>query len=86
MTVPANFTVQQLAEYLQVHENTIYEWLDRGNIFPKAFKIMKGWRIPCDDVERAKRRNFEPSPPAPPKSSKPPSPSSGFVSRWKPST
>ena len=78
-----NFTVQQLAEYLQVHENTIYDWLDQKTIFPKAFKIKKGWRIPRADVERAMRHDFEP--PAIPDAnpvllSKNPS---GFVSRWK---
>ncbi len=39
MDMTDNFTVQQLAKHLQVHENTIYEWLDQGTIFPHAFKI-----------------------------------------------
>lgn len=84
MTVVANFTVQQLADYLQVHENTIYEWLDQKHIFPHAFKIKKGWRIPSADVERAKRRDFEPSTIPENKAALPPSTStSGFVNRWK---
>ena len=84
MTVVANFTVQQLAEYLQVHENTIYEWLDQKTIFPNAFKIKKGWRIPRADVERAMRRDFEP--PSTPETKAVPASTKhapGFVNRWK---
>jgi len=53
-----NYTVQQLATVLQVHENTIYDWLER-KVFPHAFKIRKGWRIPHQDVEQAKHGNLE---------------------------
>lgn len=84
MTGIANFTVQQLAEYLQVHENTIYDWLDQKTIFPNAFKIKKGWRIPRVDVERAMRRDFEPPIMTEPKPAPLPSrPVPGFVNRWK---
>ncbi len=64
-----------------MHENTIYAWLDQGTIFPHAFKIKKGWRIPSTDVERAKRRDFEP--PARSTTTPPARVPSGFVSRWK---
>jgi len=66
---------------LQVHENTIYDWLDQGGIFPNAFKIKRGWRIPREDVQRAKRRDFEP--PQPTVAATVSRPASGFVKNWK---
>ena len=81
MDMSDNFTVQQLAKHLQVHENTIYEWLDQGTIFPHAFKIKRGWRIPCLDVERAKKREFVPIEKKKPTPVRP-KPAGGFVTRW----
>ena len=82
-----NMTVQEVAKQLRVHENTIYGWLMEGGIFPNAFRIKKGWRIPSSDVHRAKKSpslcesdNNRPSESGKPISSKA---RQGFVSRWK---
>lgn len=37
------YTVEQAAEYLQVHYNTIRRWIKQGVI--PAFKIGRFWRI-----------------------------------------
>ena len=47
------FTVQQIAERLQVHENTVLNWLKRGDL--RGIKLggtKAGWRIRASEVER----------------------------------
>lgn len=79
-----NLTVQQVAVYLCIHENTVYRWLEEGTVFPNAFRIRKGWRIPKDDVDRAKKRGGgveQESAIVRQKTMN--KPSAGFVNRWK---
>ena len=42
-------TIDQAAELLQVHYNTIYRWLTTG-VLPGA-KIGESWRIKRSDIE-----------------------------------
>lgn len=37
------YTVEQVAEIVQLHRMTIYKYIDQGKL--KANKIGKGWRI-----------------------------------------
>ncbi len=47
------FTVQELVDKLQVHENTILAWLKRGDL--RGIKLggsKAGWRIRASELER----------------------------------
>jgi len=59
--LPPNYTVQELCQYLRVHENTVYRWISDG-VFPNAFQIGRDWRIPLDDVQQATKLRFKPVP------------------------
>lgn len=42
------YTPQQLADLFEVHIDTIYRCLERGDV--AGFKIGSKWRIPCASV------------------------------------
>jgi excisionase family DNA binding protein len=47
------FTVQELVDKLQVHENTILNWLKRGELRGIRLGGSKaGWRIRASELER----------------------------------
>ena len=47
------FTVEQIAERLQVHENTVLSWLKRGELRGIRLGGTKaGWRIRASELER----------------------------------
>ena len=45
-------TVRQVAERLQVHENTVLRWLQTGVL--KARRYGKLWRIPVSELDKVK--------------------------------
>ena len=45
-------TVQQVAEQLQVHPETVREWLRDGKLRGHRISRRAGWRVPVDEVER----------------------------------
>ena len=47
-----DLTVQDVADLLQTHPETIRRWLRKG-LFPNAYQISNryGWRIPSRDVQ-----------------------------------
>ena len=42
-------TLQDVAEYLQVKERTIYQWAQKGDI--PAFKLGNVWRFKRQDID-----------------------------------
>ncbi|MEG3619496.1 helix-turn-helix domain-containing protein [Magnetovibrio sp. PR-2] len=53
-----NKTVKQFAESLEVHPNTIYAWIDNGDL--PCLKVRGVIRIrPCDEDEFNKRCTFD---------------------------
>ena len=44
------FTVEEAADYLQVHINTITRMIKEGKL--KAGKVGREWRIARDEIER----------------------------------
>ena len=44
------FTVQETAEFLKVHINTVKRWIKEGRI--KAVKIDRHWRIRRSEIDR----------------------------------
>ncbi len=42
-------TVEQMAEYLQVDEYTVYVWARKGEI--PAFKVGRFWRFRKEDID-----------------------------------
>lgn len=55
--VPAVIALRVAAERLNVHENTIRAWVDRGII--RAYRLPSGIRrIPAAEVERLEREIF----------------------------
>ncbi len=42
-------TLREVAEYLQVKERTIYNWVQQGKI--PSFKIGNGWRFKREDID-----------------------------------
>ena len=46
------FTVQELTEKLQVHENTILNWLKQGELRGIRLGRKAGWRIRASELER----------------------------------
>ena len=43
-------TVEQMAEYLQVDEYTIYAWARKGKM--PAFKVGRFWRFRKEDIDK----------------------------------
>ena len=43
-------TVEQIAEYLQVDEYTIYAWARKGKM--PAFKVGRFWRFRTEDIDK----------------------------------
>jgi excisionase family DNA binding protein len=43
-------TVQEFAESLKVHENTVYRWINDHTI--EAFKFCDLWRIPISELNK----------------------------------
>ena len=41
--------VEEVAEYLQIHPNTIFKWIKAGKL--KAYKVGREWRIKRDDLD-----------------------------------
>ena len=48
------YTVQQIAEYLDVEENTARRYCNGGE-FPHAYKLGRDWLVPIEDVDAYKR-------------------------------
>ena len=46
------YTIKQVAEKLQVHVNTVYNYINNGQL--NAIKLAKGgrWRITKDELDR----------------------------------
>ena len=44
------FTVEETAEFLKIHKNTIQKWLMSGKI--KGAKVGREWRIPKSEIYR----------------------------------
>ena len=42
-------TIQDVAEYLQIKERTIYSWVQNGKI--PGFKIGNTWRFEREDID-----------------------------------
>ena len=42
-------TLQEVAEYLQIKERTIYDWAQKGQI--PAFKLGNVWRFKREDID-----------------------------------
>ena len=47
---PAFYTVEDITRIFQVHENTVYNWIESGEL--KAVKIGGLWRIPQDSLPK----------------------------------
>jgi len=45
-----HFTVQEAADFLKVHINTVKRWIKEGRI--KAVKIDRHWRIRRSEIDR----------------------------------
>jgi excisionase family DNA binding protein len=45
----ALLTVQQVADYLQLNESTVYQWAQQGRL--PAIKLGGRWRFRRDDIE-----------------------------------
>ena len=45
-------TVRQVAERLQVHENTVLRWLQEGVL--KAQRYGRLWRIPASELDKVR--------------------------------
>ena len=48
--IPSLLSVEELAEYLGLKKQTIYNWLNQGKI--SGIKIGKVWRFDKSDIER----------------------------------
>jgi excisionase family DNA binding protein len=48
--IPSLLSVEELAEYLGLKKQTIYNWLNQGKI--SGIKIGKVWRFDKADIER----------------------------------
>ena len=48
------YTVQQIAEYLDVEENTARRYCNGGEV-PHAYKLGRDWLAPIEDVDAYKR-------------------------------
>ena len=44
------FTVEEAAEFLKIHKNTVHKWLLDGKI--KGVKLGRVWRIPRSEIEK----------------------------------
>lgn len=55
----ASLSVKEVMKALNCHENTVWNYLQRGS-FPNAWKLGRTWRIPTKDLESfiAARRRF----------------------------
>jgi len=52
-------TVQQVAERLQVHQETVRKWLREGELVGINFEGKTGWRIRASEVEAFLERREE---------------------------
>lgn len=52
-TMKEFYTVKEVAEILGFKERALRNWIDRKKI--KAVKILGGWRIPKEELERLKK-------------------------------
>ncbi|MFC1515063.1 helix-turn-helix domain-containing protein [Candidatus Omnitrophota bacterium] len=48
--IPSLLSVEELADYLGLKKQTIYNWLNQGKI--SGIKIGKVWRFDKSDIER----------------------------------
>jgi len=48
---PPLLTVEDVAWLLQVHKNTVYNWIHSGKLY--AFKVGRDWRIPKEQIPNA---------------------------------
>ena len=55
---PAHVTVQQLADYWGIHQDTIKRWLKSGSL--KGGRIGRAWRIKTDEARMFEMRIFSP--------------------------
>jgi len=44
-------TLEQVADLLQVHYNTVYRWVALEKILP-AIKVVRGWRVKRVDLDK----------------------------------
>jgi excisionase family DNA binding protein len=51
-----DLTVQEVAEQLKIHPETVRVWL-RQQLFPNAYRLpgRAGWRVPQGDIEALKK-------------------------------
>lgn len=53
MAIEKLYTVQEVAEILQVHERTVFRYMEAGNKNQlKAFKVGRAWRIKESELNR----------------------------------
>ena len=45
-------TVQQVADYLQIHPETVRKWLREGRLIGINLGGIAGWRVHRDDLKR----------------------------------
>ncbi len=48
--IQKSLSTVEMQELFNVHQNTIYNWIDLGKI--KPIKVSGRWRFPLDEVER----------------------------------
>ena len=57
MTMTKVYTVDQVAEFLQVHPRTVYRSLDKNTL--KGFRIGTSWRVTQEALEEFMRQGGE---------------------------